>query len=478
MSDPEDRSIFAARRPKRIEEETDQDLSLESIPQDTEADGDDELVTGDEGDTVGKSSHALGITTDEGDKEDVATSASESETPDYFATPIARKSHNGTTPDLLSHAARARLAASSRSLPVSPGAVASPARYQHARNVSNRTIVQPTTIDATASSASEYPTVLRKQPRPQTQRQSVPEARAQNLPNAKRTPRPVASRARPTMPARGAQQTAPNLRSLANFKFDQRGPRREPSFNAMALDLASDFGDNRFGGAIDVGGISGIPASFSEQLFRERELARRAEAERKRAETEEEKSMVGRIMLARMNTLEEGFREMLKEVRVMRLEGTTGSRSGTDAGSAPPRSQRGSGVTLATAPISGSGSSGLLPETRPVTPLSKSFGSKPKKSPRKIQRRSKGKEPQGFFSSGLSETVLSPELEGDEATPIEGVHREDFATPGTLSPLQHSNSNRASVIYVGDEAVEGSKDIAEEKAEKESREDGKDKTEE
>jgi len=479
MSDPEDRSFFAARRPKRIEEETDQDLSLESIPQDTEADGDDELVTGDEGDTVGKSSHALGITTDDGDKEDIPTSASESENPDYFATPIARKSYNGTTPDLLSHAARARLAASSNSLPESPGAVASPGRSHHARNVSNRTIVQPPPIDATASSASEYPTVLRKQPRPQTTRHSVPDARAQNVPSAKKTPRPVASRARPAMPIRSAQQTAPNMRTLANFSFDQRDPRREPPFNTMALDLASDFGDNRFGATVDVGGISGMPASFSEQLFRERELARRAEAERKRAESEEENSMVGRIMLARMNTLEEGFREMLKEVRVMRLEGTVGSRSGTDGGSAPTRSQRGSGVTLATAPNSGSGSSGLLPETRPVTPLSKSFGSKPRKSPRKIQRRPKGKEPQGFFSSGLSETVLSPELDSNEATPMEGVQREDFATPGTLSPLQQSNSNRASVIFVGDESVEGSREIAEEKAEKnESMGDGKDKTDE
>ena len=477
LSDPEERSFFAARRPKRIEEETDQDLSLDSIPQDTEADGDDELVTGDEGDTIGKSSHALGITTDEGDAENIATSASESETPDYFATPTVRKPYNMPGSDPLSHAARARLLASTNSAPTSPGAIGHPGMSNHMRNMSNRTIVPQSSADPITSSASEFSS-LRRPSRPQTGRQPASEARAQNIPSAKKTPRPTSSRARPAMPNRGAQQTAPNMRTLASFNFDQHRPRREPSFNTMALDLASDFDENRFGSAVDVGGISGMPASFSEQLFRERELARRAEAERKRVDEDEEKSMVGRIMLARMNTLEEGFREMLKEVRVMRLEGTMGSRSGTENGSAPTRSQRGSGsgLTVVTAPLSGSGSSGLLPnDIRPGTPLSRSIGSKPKKSPRKIQRRGKGKEPQGFFTSSLSETVMSPELDSTDATPMEGIQREDFAIPGTLSPMQTTNSNRASVIFMGDEEnLEGSREIA--PVDEEPEEDKQDKT--
>ncbi|KAI7224140.1 hypothetical protein KC365_g10938 [Hortaea werneckii] len=109
---------------------------------------------------------------------------------------------------------------------------------------------------------------------------------------------------------------------------------RFPSFNARALDLASEIGDNKFGpSGLDAvaGGISGFPASFSEHFLRERELERRREEERRRGE-EEEKGMVNRIMLARMHTLEEGFREVLREIKDLSSQKATGSSGSREGG--------------------------------------------------------------------------------------------------------------------------------------------------
>jgi len=150
-----------------------------------------------------------------------------------------------------------------------------------------------------------------------------------------RTPKPKAVRllARPNMAPR--QNTAPD--TFGGFSFldgaANRHSHRQPSFNARALDLASEIGDNKFNaigngnGGMGNGGddFSGMPASFSEAFLRERDFERRREAEQKRSE-EEEKGMVNRIMLARMNTLEEGFREVLKEIKT--ISSTAASAAG------------------------------------------------------------------------------------------------------------------------------------------------------
>ena len=156
-----------------------------------------------------------------------------------------------------------------------------------------------------------------------------------HLHTGSRTPKPKAVRmlSRPNMAPR--QNTAPNTFGIGSLSFldaNNRHSHRQPSFNARALDLASEIGDNKFntlGGMGDGNGggddFSGMPASFSEAFLREREFARRREAEQKRSE-EEEKGMVNRIMLARMNTLEEGFREVLKEIKT--ISSTAASAAG------------------------------------------------------------------------------------------------------------------------------------------------------
>jgi hypothetical protein len=82
-----------------------------------------------------------------------------------------------------------------------------------------------------------------------------------------------------------------------------------------------------------------MPASFSEQLLREREMERRREAERRRTE-DEEKGMVNRILLARMHTLEEGFREVLKEVKDLTRSTANSSRRDSDIDVPQPRTPR------------------------------------------------------------------------------------------------------------------------------------------
>lgn len=114
------------------------------------------------------------------------------------------------------------------------------------------------------------------------------------------------------MPPRGMQPSALSLDDLLGLDFGsgERRHDRDPSFNARALDLASDLGDNKHGP--DFGGV---PGSFTTQL----EMA----AMRRREKAEDDSGRVSRIMLARMTTLEEGFRDVLKEVKGLRKDDGT-----------------------------------------------------------------------------------------------------------------------------------------------------------
>ncbi|PNS18344.1 Calcium channel YVC1 [Sphaceloma murrayae] len=324
LSDPEDRAFFAARRPKRIEEEADPDSSSEDVPQETDAEADDELMTHDEADliTVEQSSMPPEGTpeklheVDTRNKENVPLSQSPA---DYFTTPTAYRPAEKTRSNGSNNAALR------------------PKRH-HDRTVSTNTILfQPATSRASSSSSAPRPPA--KVARPGTAGKGGISTPAE--PSGHRTPRqaPPATaanitRARPIVPPRQSH-TIPDARTIGGFNFaqqvaGQRRAQREPSFNTLALDLASDFGDNRFGPAIvDVGGISGMPASFSEQMLREREAVRRHRDDERRRNDAEERGVVQRMVLNRMNTLEEGFREVITAVRELRERET---RSGTASG--------------------------------------------------------------------------------------------------------------------------------------------------
>lgn len=373
-SDPDRLSLPASRRPGRIEEEPEMS---ETLPQDTEADGDDE-INDDVDESEDNATPALGESALSLDR-DVDESEAE-----LFQTPMARSSPLMQ----LSHAARARLAHSPEMLRGGMQQRSVVQRKSHNRQTSSGTILfapQPTFEDSSLNQ-------VRRGPPKKVSGTATPPASAllDQGPSGTRTPgrKPTQqSKARPIMPAR--QKTAPNMASMGLSFLDMPpARRRDPSFSARALDLASDLGDNKWGpsGGIDAGGISGMPASFSEQMMRERELQRRAEEDRRRSE-EEEKGMVNRIMLARMHTLEEGFREVLKEIKDLSQTANSGSRRDSEADSSGHQAKKPLRPKVDTV----ASSAGFA---APKTPIGRIGGNEKSKkaSPRKVVKSKKGKE--------------------------------------------------------------------------------------
>jgi hypothetical protein len=377
-SDPDRLSVSAARRPKRIDEEdeTADDERPEIQPQETDADGDDEEPE-DESETPG-----LGESVSVIDRK-------HSETPDddsgseYFQTPAATRTF---TP--LSTAAQARLRDSPDNLQFR--STAFPKRLNHQRNASSGTTMlapQASALETNLARPATRPSRSGQTSNKHTSSGGTGTATPNLHPGpGTRTPKPKAVRmlSRPNMAPR--QNTAPgNFGTLSFLDANTRRSHRQPSFNARALDLASEIGDNKFNtlGGMGAGNgadddFSGMPASFSEAFLREREFARRREEEQKRSE-EEEKGMVNRIMLARMNTLEEGFREVLKEIKT--ISSTAASAAG--------------GV------LSRHGSEGEVPVG--VKARAKLERTDSRRSPRKVVRKGKGKDEKERPGSGLRE---------------------------------------------------------------------------
>jgi hypothetical protein len=237
-----------------------------------------------------------------------------------------------------------------------------------------------------------------------------------------RKPQPH-TKARPIIGAR--QKTAPA--PILITSLDSRPRQRHASFNARALDLASEIGDNKFTSGIDAGGISGMPASFSEQMMRDRDFRVRAEEERRRGE-DEEKGMVNRIMLARMHTLEEGFREVLKEIKdLSQGAATSSSRRESEVDSAAPPHHRSKPARPKVDPRD---LPGPAPGPAPKTPIGRIGGNdKSKKvSPRKPPRSS---------ASAASSSAAKPPRSRDSDRPSpSGSSVRDDATPRGALPAR------------------------------------------
>ena len=119
-----------------------------------------------------------------------------------------------------------------------------------------------------------------------------------------------ATRARPIMPLRSAIRSAPDLAGMLGSRSDARLQQR----SLLAMDLGSDIGDNK---AMGGGFVGAVPASFTTQM------AMATGGMRLGFDTAtgvDDQRMMSRLMLARLNILEEGFREVLKEVKDWRRE--------------------------------------------------------------------------------------------------------------------------------------------------------------
>lgn len=103
-----------------------------------------------------------------------------------------------------------------------------------------------------------------------------------------------------------------------------RGAESRPS--PFAIDLGSDIGDNK---AIGGGYVGALPASLGTQM------AYASQALRADSRADGDRDMFGRLMLARMNNLEEGFREVVHEMRGRLRREEKRSRSHDPRGRAP-----------------------------------------------------------------------------------------------------------------------------------------------
>lgn len=200
---------------------------------------------------------------------------------------------------------------------------------KHDRHTSVNTIVYKPEADRKISSSSSSARRSARKPRDSPRHQAKPNHSAQSsrptTQDRQMTAQPAASRARPIMPPRHLHQSTPNL---SRFLYMSRAPKaRESSFDAIALDLASDIGDNRPYQENNPGVAGSLNTNFHgfSNAMRNQQRQQREQRERN-----EETSMMSRLVLARMNTLEEGFKDILKEVKDWRSAAS--SRGTSDAG--------------------------------------------------------------------------------------------------------------------------------------------------
>lgn len=310
MSDPEEFVGAGHReRPPRRREDSDLlDMSMDDMPRQTDADGDDELVTNDDEDliTLDRPSAAL-------DKRTSIEPLESQHDEDYFQhTPTAKPRIPHFTADFSNQP---------KSSPPKVVAVRAnvprPTRAAHMRNVSTNTVLYdppPPVNDSSTSSPTRKAITARNSVR---NTGNVTPAASAGRRTPKRQP-PGASRPRPIMPSRSAFQSAPDLTGMLNFG---QGRGRRHSFT---MELGSDIGDNK---AIGGGYIGGVPNSFATQMAYATGAMRAGHAA---AGGNEDQQRMGKLMLARMNALEEGFREVLKEVKDWRKDETRSVSDGPE----------------------------------------------------------------------------------------------------------------------------------------------------
>ncbi|KIX04379.1 uncharacterized protein Z518_05247 [Rhinocladiella mackenziei CBS 650.93] len=286
--------------------------AMEEPLHNTDADGDDELRTNEERDE--EEATTFGHHSPSNVDEEEVRAPRVLVPREHFSNRQPPRSHAPESADHLMLIGQTR-----REVP-SPGAKSSSRLSpknrprQHSRNVSSATMVFKPMTDSSTDQSSSHEGALTP---PGKIQGSAPDSGART-PVSKpvssaaghRTPKRTAAaaaptRMRPILPGKDdpAFQSAPNLAGLVEVKSRPTQPRRRPS---LEMDLVSDIGDNR---AIGGGYVGALPASFAAKITRGLGGSRQAK------EQKEEQEMFAKILMARMNTLEEGFREVIHEMR-------------------------------------------------------------------------------------------------------------------------------------------------------------------
>lgn len=143
---------------------------------------------------------------------------------------------------------------------------------------------------------------------------STPSSKQPSSGASKKAPKPKQfSRLRPSL-----DKPNPIFRSTPNLNNISRPPSK-PHHSPLEIDLVSDIGDNK---AIGGGYVGAIPASFATQMAHAV-----GDLRQQRQVRQEETEMFGRLMMTRMNSLEEGFREVIHEMREnLKVKSMPGSR--------------------------------------------------------------------------------------------------------------------------------------------------------
>lgn len=199
------------------------------------------------------------------------------------------------------------------------------ARMPHKRNSSNTTVLfNPLAMNDVSNSPSmssanrksrkpSRPTTVVRHPQTKSSFESFdsPSIRRPNQ-TRQHLPKP-----RPVMPTRYSafNKSAPNLHTLLDPQSPLNPPQRAPS-DILALDL----NDSRFDGLTGPTTSTLLPGSLQTQMAMADAAKRRQSADVAEAMAEESKAM-GRMLLSRMGLIEEGFRDMLKEVKEMKSQG-------------------------------------------------------------------------------------------------------------------------------------------------------------
>lgn len=128
----------------------------------------------------------------------------------------------------------------------------------------------------------------------------------------KRSPKRGLARTRPIMPPSRSTFPAPNP-ATGLFILDNNNNLGGGDSTTFAMELGSDIGDNK---AVGGGFVGAVPSNFATQMAFVTGAVRAGQAAA--ASGNEDQRMMGKLMLARMNALEEGFRDVVKEVKEWR----------------------------------------------------------------------------------------------------------------------------------------------------------------
>ena len=267
-------------------------MSMDDLPEQTDADGDDELVTNDEDENM-----TLDRRNNPVENSSRVHVNDRNQREDYFQqTPTAkpRVPYEST----IWPSRSAKYEPSAKDPESNHSTIHRPSRAAHSRNVSINTILfdpLPRKADSSSSSPSRKVVTAKNSAKSTASGSGALTPASAGRRTSKRT-----NHIRPIMPPRTAFQSAPDLAGM--LMLDARQARK-PS---LAFDIGSDIGDNKAVG----GGF--VPASFATQMAFVTGALRAGQAT---AGSNDDQRMMSKMMMARMTNLEEGFRDVIKEVK-------------------------------------------------------------------------------------------------------------------------------------------------------------------